>query len=204
MAEGEPSDRSLLSRIRGGSQGAAGELHRRYAERLLAFARTRIGADWQVREDAEDVVQSVFGSFFRGADRGLYQAPEGEELWGLFLVIALNKIRAKAAHHRAAKRDVRKTLAGQEPLEGPFEELADDAAASTYLQLVVDEMIGRLPDSHRETIRLRIEGFEVAEIATATGRSKRSTERILQEFRTRMLAAGGESHEHPDGSSPRG
>lgn len=204
MAEGEPSDRSLMSRIRGGSQGAAGELHRRYAERLLAFARTRIGTDWQVREDAEDVVQSVFGSFFRGANRGLYQAPEGEELWGLFLVIALNKIRTKAVHHRAAKRDVRRTLIGSVASEGSFEAIDDDAAAGLFLQLVVDEMIGQLPDSHRETVRLRIEGFEVAEIAAATGRSKRSTERILQEFRGRMLSAGGVTHEHPDGSASRG
>jgi len=204
MAEGEPSDRSLMSRIRGGSQGAAGELHRRYAERLLAFARTRIGTDWQVREDAEDVVQSVFGSFFRGANRGLYQAPEGEELWGLFLVIALNKIRAKAIHHRAAKRDVRRTQIGSEASEGSFEAIDDDAAAGLFLKLVVDEIIGQLPDSHRETVRLRVEGFEVAEIAAATGRSKRSTERILQEFRGRMLVAGGVTHEHSDGSASRG
>ena len=39
--------------------------------------------------------------------QGDYDVPPGEELWGLLLVIALNKIRTEETFHRAAKRDVR-------------------------------------------------------------------------------------------------
>jgi DNA-directed RNA polymerase specialized sigma24 family protein len=38
----------------------------------------------------------------------------------------------------------------------------------------------------RDMVRLRIEGHEVAEIATLTKRSKRTVERLLQDFRTRL------------------
>jgi DNA-directed RNA polymerase specialized sigma24 family protein len=38
-------------------------------------------------------------------------------------------------------------------------------------------------------IRLRVEGFEVAEIATRTSRSKRSVERVLQQFRALLKGA---------------
>lgn len=187
-----PSDGSLLARVRDGSQEAAGELYHRYARRLLALARAKTGTDLAARVEAEDIVQSVFGSFFRGAKQGFYDAPGGEELWGLLLVIALNKIRAKGAFHRAAKRDVRKTRGGDALESGGFDPPADDAAAGDLLRLAVEEVLGRLPAESRDVVRLRIEGYEVAEVAHRTGRSKRTVERLLQEFRRAMAAAYGE------------
>lgn len=187
-----PTDRSLLARIQDGSEGAAGELYRRYAQRLLALTRAKAGQDLQAREDVEDIVQSVFGSFFRGAKGGAYHAPEGEELWGLFLVIALNKIRAKGAFHRAAKRDVRRTVNEGTTDDAPtFDPPSDDRTADLFLRLVVDEALEQLPDGHRDVVRMRIEGREVAEIAAACGRSKRTVERILQEFRSTMSKRTG-------------
>lgn len=180
------TDRSLLRRVRRGSEGAAGELHRRYADRLLALARARSGSDLRARLDAEDIVQSVFGSFFRGAKRGLYSAPDGEELWGLFLVIALNKIRAQAGHHRAAKRDVRRTHNDDAANDERYGVPADDQSAFDLLRIVVDELLEGRPESVRDIVRLRIENYEVAEIAERTGRSKRTVERVLQEFRTQL------------------
>jgi RNA polymerase sigma-70 factor, ECF subfamily len=190
-----PSDQSLLARIEEGSEGAATEMYRRYAQRLLALTRAKASPELQKREAIEDIVQSVFGSFFRGASKGIYTAPEGEELWGLFLVIALNKIRAKGIHHRAAKRDVRRTLnegslSTEENPEG-FQPPSDDDSAVTFLRMVIQEVLEQLPEGHRDVVRLRIEGFEIAEIATKTGRAKRTTERILQEFRRKMAELMG-------------
>jgi RNA polymerase sigma-70 factor (ECF subfamily) len=182
------SDRSLLRRLRGGSQDAAAQLYRRYARRLEALARAKTPAELARRVDAEDIVQSVFSSFFRGASRGCYDVPDGEELWGLLLVIALNKIRAKGSFHRAAKRDVRATAGGRllEP-GGP----AEPAGQTTegFLRLVVDEVLERLPAERRQMVALRIEGHEVAEIAEQTRRSKRSVERVLQDFRRELAGA---------------
>ncbi len=186
------SDKSLLARVREGSQDAAATLYERYSQRLMALAKARCGEDLAARVDAEDIVQSVFGSFFRGAARGMYDAPSGEEIWGLLLVIALNKIRAKGAHHRAAKRDVRKTVSGDALGDSGLELPASDEAAQALLRLVIDEVVSKLPDGHREVVRLRIEGYEMGEIVAQTGRSLRTTERILQEFRSRMAAEFGE------------
>jgi RNA polymerase sigma-70 factor (ECF subfamily) len=194
----EPSDRSLLARVQDGSETAARTLYQRYASRLLALARTQTGADLQARIDPEDIVQSVFGSFFRGVQQGFYEAPPGEELWGLFLVIALNKIRSKGAHHRAARRDIRRTQGG-EALTMGLDAPETDEAAEQILRLVIDEVLDRLPASHAQVIRLRIEGHEVAEVAAQTGRSKRTVERILQEFRQRLAGAVNEEGGHdPD------
>jgi RNA polymerase sigma-70 factor (ECF subfamily) len=179
----EPSDRSLLRRLTGGSQDAATQLYLRYAHRLRALAQAQVSPDLARRVDVDDLVQSIFGSFFRGASQGYYEVPAGEELWKLLLVIALNKIRAKGAFHRAAKRDVRLT-AGGEALDQAG--TADDEAAYRFLQLVIDEALETLAEPQREMVLLRIEGHEVAEIAAKTGRSKRTVERVLQEFRQKL------------------
>jgi RNA polymerase sigma-70 factor (ECF subfamily) len=171
--------------VQGGSEDAAVELYRRYAKRLLSLARARVGGDLAARLDAEDIVQSVFGSFFRGAQQGYYEVPSGEDLWRLFLVIALNKIRAKGAYHRAAKRAVGATAAYDDPEASP-ERLVDEGATPEALQLTIDEALDRLPEGHRQAVGLRTEGYEVAEIAARTGRSKRTVERLLQEARQKL------------------
>ena len=183
-----PSDRSLLRRLSGGSEDAATELYLRYATRLHALAAAQCSPDLARRVDPEDVVQSVFRTFFRRAVRGEYEVPAGEELWKLFLVIALNKIRAIGTHHRAAKRDVRRT-APADALEfaGPAAARPDEAAL-TLLRLTVEELLDSLPAAQRRIVELRIAEHDVREIARLTGRSKRTVERVLQQFRTRLDA----------------
>lgn len=180
-----PSDGSLLRHVRHGDQDAARVLYQRYAERLHALARKRCSPDLAGRVDDDDIVQSVFGSFFRKVMHGSYDVPAGEELWNLFLVITVNKVRAKGAHHRAAKRDVRQTTGG-EGIEQAPDPLASNGQACAFLKLSVEEALERLPREQEKAIRLRMEEYEVAEIAEALGRSKRTVERLLQEGRSRL------------------
>jgi RNA polymerase sigma-70 factor (ECF subfamily) len=179
-----PTDGSLLRRLRAGQSDAATQLYLRYAERLRALTRAKCSPELARRLDFEDIVQSVFGSFFRGVGEGCYyEVAPGEELWGLLLVIALNKIRAKGAFHRAAKRDVRITVGGNrlESCRDP-----EDEDAFRILKLTVAEVLDSLPPVPRQMAILRIDGYEVAEIARKTRRSKRTVERNLQEFRKRL------------------
>ena len=180
-----PTDASLLRRFRRGEQDAATELYLRYADRLRTLAARKASADLKRRVDAEDIVQSVFRTFFRRAAGGQYDAPTGDELWRLFLVIGLNKIRKLGTHHTAAKRDVRRTADGAEPFAAATVAGPDEAALDA-LRLTIDEILAPLPPSHREVVELRVAGEQVPEIAARTGRAKRSVERILHDFRTRL------------------
>jgi len=175
----EAFDHCLMERLHQGDHDAATAIYMRYADRLLGVARRKTPNDLRTRFDPEDVVQSVFRTFFRRAAGGAYAVPEGEELWKLFLVIALNKIRRLGNFHRSAKRDVSKTAALIAPAEEG--EGADDSVR--LLQLTIDELLLRCPEHAREMVRLRVEGCDVAEIAARTSRSKRSVERVLQHFR---------------------
>jgi RNA polymerase sigma-70 factor (ECF subfamily) len=185
-------DHSLLQRFRRGSQDAAMQLYLRYAQRLRALAEAQCSPDLTRRVDIEDIVQSVFGSFFRKVSQGYYDVPAGEELWKLLLVIALNKIRTKGAFHRAAKRDVRRTVAGEAVLHGLQASDADDDVDYAFLQVAIAEALERLPSQHKAMLEFRIEGYEVAEIAQKMGRSKRTVERILQEARDKLRDLLGE------------
>jgi RNA polymerase sigma-70 factor (ECF subfamily) len=183
----EPSDHALLRRLREGNQDAATQLYLRYARRLQYLARSQCPADLAARLDPEDLVQSIFASFFRGVGLGYYDVPRGDDLWKL-LVIALNKVRARCNFHRAARRDVRLT-ASSERLDEPGPARPADGMAHTFLQLVINETLARLPASHQQAVQLRIEGYEVAEIADRVGRSRRTVERVLQEFRQFLAGA---------------
>src|SRR5437773_2646624 len=104
------TDGSLLRRVRHGSQDAATQLYTRYAKRLRQLVKAESSPHLSRQVEADDIVQSVFTSFFRGVGKGYYDLPEGQELWKLFLVIALNKIRAKGNYYNAAKRDAHRTV----------------------------------------------------------------------------------------------
>lgn len=178
----ERSDHSLLVRLRRGQQDAATQLYLRYAQRLRSLVQSRCSAQLAQRVEPDDIVQSVFRRFFQHAVQGDYDVPPSEELWGLFLVIALNKIRSEEAHHRAGKRDVRLSVPAADITSLP-DHGSDDAA---ILQLCVEDVLGQLSPQQREMVELRIAGHEVAEIARATNRSKRTVERQLQDVRARL------------------
>ncbi|MCA9095304.1 MAG: sigma-70 family RNA polymerase sigma factor [Planctomycetaceae bacterium] len=175
-----PTDRSLVRRLQVGSNDAASQLYLKYARRLQSLAKANVARDLSARLDVEDIVQSIFRTFFRRVSRGEYEIPEGEELWGLLLVIGLNKIRAIGEYHRAAKRDVRLT-AGDAALDRAVNKEAEgDEVSLSILRMAIEELMEKFSPIHREVLNMRIEGNDIATIAERVGRSKRSVERILQ------------------------
>jgi RNA polymerase sigma-70 factor (ECF subfamily) len=183
VSAGEPSDHSLLGRSREGDQDAATQLYARYVKRLNRLVETQCSAELARREGVQDIVQSVFGSFFRRVGQGFYDVPDGDELWRLFLVIALHKIRSKAAYHYAAKRNAHRTIGGAEARLRLESQATASEPPFAELELILEEILERLPPRSRAMVKLRIDGCEVAEVAQKTGRSKRTVERILQETR---------------------
>jgi RNA polymerase sigma-70 factor, ECF subfamily len=182
-----PSDDSLLARFRDGDEEAATQLYHKYAQRLRAFVKARTSVALAARIDAEDILQSVFRSFFRAATTAVYTVPDGGDLWKLLLTITLNKVRAQGVFHHAAKRDVDATrslnVEGSSLMIEAKEELGD-----AILQMALDDALRKLPDHQREIVELRLQGHEVQAIAQSVGRSKRTVERNLQQALARLTA----------------
>ena len=179
------TDRSLLKRFRTGNQDAATALYLRYAKRLERLAKINVSRSLAARVDTDDVVQSVFRTFFRRVSQGQYEVGDQEDLWRLLLVMALNKIRSSGTYHRAAKRDIGST----QPLPDQLPESEGQGGggmALNVLKMTIQELVGAMPVEQQTIVMLRIEGYEVQEIAAKTGRAKRSVERILQAFRGQL------------------
>jgi RNA polymerase sigma factor (sigma-70 family) len=180
----------LLERYRGGDDRAAEEIFARYFERLTALARSRLSRRLARRTDPEDVVLSVYRSFFVGAREGRYALARGGDLWRLLAAIARHKLLRQARHQGASRRsvDIEVPLARVDEGDlaagrrGPTPE---DAAA---LADEVERVLAQLDPSGRRVLELRLQGLQVEDIAEDTGRSERSVRRTLS--RVRALLAG--------------
>ena len=182
----ELTDKSLIRRFRAGEQDAATTIYVRYAQRLQNLASSKTNSRLKVQVDPEGIVQSVFRTFFRRVNKGQYDVIGGDELWKLFLVIALNKIRNASKFYRAEKRNVEKTTSFDRINECSVQNDRTDEEALQILKITIDELLADYPGSQRAIILLRVEGCKIDEIAKKTGRAKRSVERTLQQFRNHL------------------
>src|SRR5256885_2097714 len=79
---------------------------------LIGVAEAQLSGKLAGRLDGEDVVQSVFRTFFRRSAAGEFQVDASDQLWRLLLTITLRKVRAKARRETAEKRDAGAEAAG--------------------------------------------------------------------------------------------
>jgi DNA-directed RNA polymerase specialized sigma24 family protein len=63
---------------------------------------------------------------------------------------------------------------------------ASEEESRLALRMTVDDLLGKLPAIHKEIVLQRINGQGVAEIAARTKRAKRTVERVLQSFRSKL------------------
>ncbi len=109
----EPSFDDLMARLRAGDQAAASQLFHRFACRLIGLARGRLDALVRQKVDPEDVVQSVFKSFFLRHASGQWDLGGWDGLWALLTVLTVRKCGRHAVHYRAGRRDVRREASPQ-------------------------------------------------------------------------------------------
>jgi RNA polymerase sigma factor (sigma-70 family) len=175
----------LLERFRNGDDLAAEALFSRYFERLTLLARSRLSTRLARRTDPEDIVMSVYRSFFVGARAGRFSLRRGGDLWRLLASITKHKLLRQARHHSAGRRSVDVELALDEADEGQSlgrqrEPTPEDAVA---LADELEWVLAQLNSFGRRVIELRLQGAQLSEIAEDTGRSERSIRRTLGQVR---------------------
>jgi RNA polymerase sigma factor (sigma-70 family) len=175
----------LLERFRGGDERAAEAIFARYFERLTALARSRLSARLARRIDPEDVVLSVYRSFFIEARAGRFALCRGGDLWRLLSSITRHKLLRQVRHQSAGRRACSAEVPLDQVDEGrltgdPLDASPDEAAAlADELELV----FAHLDPFGRRVLELRLQGLQIHEIAADTGRSERSVRRSLAHIR---------------------
>ncbi len=178
------TDHSLASRVKDGDQDAAHVLYERYVQRVFGLVDSKLGSKLRATTDAEDIVQSVFKSMFRGVQAGNYEVEPGSTLWNLLAVISLSKLRRRAHHQTAQRRDVDRLVSLQTVADGE----AMDVSTDEFLEICVRETMQKLRPSDRKILLLRIQGFTLAEISEQTSLSCRTIARRLRTSRKHLAS----------------
>ena len=185
----EKTSAKLVEDYQSGDESAAQELFDRYVNRLIALARSRLTSAMKRRVAPEDIVQSVYRSFFRNVQADRFEVNQNGQLWGLLAAITINKVRDKSKFHRAQKRNISaeqsmnasQSCYGLVPARFADEPTIQDAAAlEEQLKLTLEE----LSHQQREIFELYLQNVSQDQIANKVRRSERTVRRVLEEVRT--------------------
>jgi len=190
MAEASSFD-ELLERLREGEEDAARQIFEQYAKRLIGLARVHLDSAVRRKVDPEDVVQSVFKSFFVRMGKGQFDLENTDGLWSLLVVITLRKCGHKVRDLHRQRQDIRKETAPRQ---------ADDEAASSWQALApgptpleaailaetVEQVFGGLKERERLIVELHLQGHEIAEIQAQVQRSEYTVRDVLTRVRKRL------------------
>ena len=182
-----PSEDGFLDRVSCGTESVAAELDHRYRQRLCRLVERELDRSLRAREDPEDIVQTVFRTYFRRAAQGEFHIAHTADLWALLAKITRRKILKRAEYHHAQKRspDAEKGSAiglpdGRQP--GPV-----DAAVAAEL---VEKTLQGMEPLAAEVFQLRLGGYTEEQIAGQLDCTRATVEVKLKRIRDRLTRLG--------------
>jgi len=185
---------ALLRGAKEGSAEALEEIYRRYAGRLLALVRLRLGRGLRSRLESRDILQACLLKSFERLDQ--FEGSEAASLMAWLARIAENEIRDQADFHHRGRRDARR----EAPLEeagGPAAQHLRSALSRAILGeefLRLEKALETLPEDYREVVLLRkMEERSWREVAGRLGRSEDACRMLLGRAMTALTLAMGES-----------
>jgi RNA polymerase sigma factor (sigma-70 family) len=164
----------------------------RYTARLLDLARRQLPDRVRKRVDPEDLVQSVYRSFFQRLKEGRFSFADSGDLWRLLAAMTFQRVMKAIRFHQQQCRDVRREeplgtetsnvsrhtpyniVAGHEPGPDDLVELFDS----------LEKLLSNLPDKYRDIAVLQLQGFSIDEIAQRVSRSRRTVFRAISELQS--------------------
>ncbi len=183
----------VIGLLRTGDDEAARQLFGRFAGRLVALARSRLDARLRQKVDAEDVVQSVFKSFFRRQADEPFDVGGWDSLWSLLTVLTVRKCANQAQHYRRHGRDLGREVVAE------YEVLSRDPTPeeATVLAETLEQVMRGLSEREREMVVLSLQGQTLPQVSAAVGRAERTVRRVLDQVRHRL------ERMQEDGEQPR-
>ena len=168
----------------------AKQLYHRYASRLIALARQLLSEQLAGKVEAEDIVQSVYKSFFRRVEDGRFAVVDTGKLWSLLARVTRHKVLKQAQRFGAQKRKLshEQALADLDPLAAT----PSPEDITTFVEEVEQFLAHAADPVHREMLILALQGFSATEIGQQTQRTATRVRQVLRQHRERLedLAEG--------------
>jgi RNA polymerase sigma-70 factor (ECF subfamily) len=178
----------LFDRTRERDPLAERQLHDRYVERLIGLVRAQLSPSFNRRFDPEDVVQSVYRSFFGRLQVGGYTLSRNGDLWSLLAGIARNKVRERVRLNLADCRTVNAEDSGLAvgsscgvSRQALIEEPTPEEAA--MLSEILQRALAALSALKRQIIEKLLQGDSAEEVAAEVNCTLRTVQRTAKQFR---------------------
>lgn len=190
--------------VKAGDSNAANRIWHHYFDRLVRSVRGRLYGQNRAVSDEEDIVLSVFESFYDAAENGRFpDLSDRDDLWQLLLRMAARKVVDKRRHDQRVRRGGAVKLhslghAGDD--EKIIEAIGNEP--SPEMVMMMQESVERF-FSHLGVGQLsdlagaKLEGYSNAELAKRFDCSERTIERRLHLIREKCQQEMVEFNEHP-------
>lgn len=172
----------------------AAEVDEQYRARLCQLVEREMNRRFRRKEDAEDVVQSAFRTFYRRNAQGEFRIDCSADLWRLLETITRHKILKHVEKLGTAKRDSKREEYPDGdivPGQGPSPEEAAIAAD------LIEKALAGLDDSYVAVFNLRLQRHTEEEIAAKLNCSRWSVTSKLKHIRDRLERLSGETDNKP-------
>ena len=164
-----------------------------YMNRVIGLTKASLGRKLRKRVDAEEVAQSVFRTLIRRQSLGKIDMKDYSDLWALFALLTIRKVRDKAREHTREKRDVRREVAAADQIEindripGPV----DACVFADLLAASLEDM----PELSRKVVELALAGHSKVAIARELNVTRATVQRTIGKIRERLIRLGAASDE---------
>lgn len=190
---------SMLNRLKSGDESAASEILDRYESQVRLVVRRFLPRVLRSRFDSQDIMQSVWRSFFQkvreeqsanpaAVDKPVQEFQDSAQLFAFLSRMARNKVIDQYRRETSQKSDVhrQRTMYGESgedldppaPDESPAE-VAEAADEYSHWRSLV-------PEDRQELIDMKADGLSTREIGVKLGISERTVQRVLEDLRQRV------------------
>jgi RNA polymerase sigma-70 factor (ECF subfamily) len=192
---------TLIERLSHGDTEAAEEVFLTFEPVLRMMVRRRLTPRLRAKFDSIDVVQSAWADVLDGFREAGWQFKDRDHLRAYLARVTYN-------HFVNNCRRINRAVEHEQPLAGteqPGLPPSGQPRPSEIAQAgeLWETMMDLCAPAHRELLRLKRQGFPLAEIAARTGLHESSVRRILYELARRLAASRGETSS-PAAAGPTG
>jgi RNA polymerase sigma factor (sigma-70 family) len=181
---------SLLDRLTKGEMDAAGEVYRAFEPVLRIMVRRRLTPRLRAKFDSNDVVQSAWADVLKGFRDEGWQFSDREHLRAYLARVTYNHLVSCCRRHNLMVQREQPFVGDEQPGFPPSPQPRPSELAQA--DELWEQLLALCPPPHRNLLRLKRQGFALAEIAARTGLHESSVRRILYELARRLAAARGE------------
>ncbi len=188
----ESSFAVMMAQLRNGDQEAASAVFAKFLQRLIALASSQFNSRLRDKADPEDVIQSVYLSFFKRMETAPYELADWGGLWALLATITIRKCHDRRRFWRASKRNDLVEVAAFHDHEGNAWWEAVDRSPTPLQAMILEEtleqVIAQQKPLQRRIAELTFQGYTGVEIARRCQCAERTVYREVKWIREQLTA----------------